>query len=246
MISSITNKRGFTLIELLTVITIVAMLAVFVLPALKSIHATSLQTGARQISSAMQLARQYAINNRVPVRFAIAVDTTVGSMPADRICRAYVICKATNDANGTIVGWIPLTDWRFLPQGILFSELNSAVSTITMPTPPPLGASTRSITGSGTTTTGWQYFSTMSMQSMYVQINPVANTFGTINVSCAEFRPTGTASLINSQGGIRLVQGSVLNPSTRNLLVNDTNNWVMVEWDQFGGRVKVRRPEDYR
>jgi prepilin-type N-terminal cleavage/methylation domain-containing protein len=79
------QQHGFTLIEMLTVIGIVLILMAIAIPALKSFQSTALQVGARQVSSAMQLARQYAINNRLPVRFVIAVDRTSGVLRDDLV-----------------------------------------------------------------------------------------------------------------------------------------------------------------
>lgn len=248
MISSTTNnRRAFTLVEMLAVIAIAAIIIVIALPALKTLSAAGIQAGARQFGSAVQLARQYAINLRTPVRVVIAVDLTdMGPNATNWIARAYAIYFRSNDVNGVEAGWRPLQDWSSLPDGVIFSDLNaSSYNTINMDRAPDPGQNPRYL-GPGPTASAWQYFD--STQRVFIVTNLINSAGTTITASVIEFRPTGQVSSIRNgpAGGVRLVSGSVANPPTRDLVVNDTNNWVYIEYDAFGGRVRTRYRDSYR
>jgi hypothetical protein len=142
------------------------------------------------------------------------------------------------------VNWIPLEDWAFLPQGVVFSDQNStSYNTITLDVQPPTGVTNR-FPGVGTTNTACFYFNS-------VISNMPMSALGTAHVCAVEFKPTGQVSSgfitgNNGTAGIRLVQGSVLDASTPRLVVSDSNNWVYIEYDRFGGRVRTRYRDSYR
>jgi prepilin-type N-terminal cleavage/methylation domain-containing protein len=237
--SSITNRRGFTLVELLTVIAIIAVLTALAATALRTVQSTSLQTAARQVSNTLQLARQYAINLRVNTRVIIAVDDTVGN--DDLICRAYAVCKEERDPDtGATTGWILMEDWRFLPQGIVFSDQGN-IGTVDVPDSPPL-KQTRALDVEPPD--GFKDIETIAVKY------PDGSSAGTWTACYAEFKSTGMASSFTSSGGfargIRLIQGSVLNPSTREILCVNNANWVYIEYDLYGGRVRLRYRDEYR
>jgi prepilin-type N-terminal cleavage/methylation domain-containing protein len=244
--STSSQRKAFTLVEMLAVVAIIAVLFVVALPAVRLIQGSAMQVAGRQVSTTMQLARQMAITQRVPVRFVFAVDTS-GGVRADLICRGYTVLRANYDANGNIVNWTPLQDWQFLPDGVVFSDQNStSYNTINMDPRPDLGNSGPRTLGphpSGATLTAWKYFS--DTNSMAVVIGGSTNTW---IVGTVEFMPTGFCSSLGGQryAGIRLVQGTVLVATNRTLLVTDTNNWQYVEYDEWGGRVRVRTRDSYR
>jgi prepilin-type N-terminal cleavage/methylation domain-containing protein len=237
---------AFTLIELLTVIVIVGIIAAMTVPALRRIQSTALQTASRQVSNSIQLTRQYAITHRTQTRFVVAVDTSSGNIRPELICRAYTICAAVGDADGALLYWLPLQDWSYLPGGIVFSDLNAksySPLTLSQNLPPPLGQSTRSLTdiGSGSLTFN-------NADNSFLVTNMVGAGTVQWKVSYLEFRPTGMANWpgVFASCAVRLMQGSVLDPTTRQLLINDTNNWAYVETDRYGGRVRVRYRDDYK
>lgn len=243
------NRRAFTLIEMLTVIVIMAAIIVVALPALRAVQSTALQAAARQVSNALQLGRQYAITQRRPVRLLLAVNTESARNVTERVCRAYSIVIASNDVNGSVAAWIPLEDWRFLPPGIVFSDHNNtSYNTINMPETPPLGTSQRRYYGKAPVLAdAWKYFN--NDQSMYVITNPISGAGATLTYSVVEFRPTGQARVESgSAGGVRLMQGSVAAARATDceLIITDTNNWVYVEYDAFGGRVRIRYRDSFR
>jgi len=258
--------RAFTLIELLAVIVIMALIAAIGFPALKAMQGTALQTAARQFSNAMILARQYAINNRTPVRVALAVDVIItnaaGASASNNVCRAYGIYWRSNDVNGAEIGWYPLQDWRTLPTGVVFSD--HATTTYQYATLDPItviGANTRLLgTGSGAPTS--QYFNNQTTMKIVantlvvtnfinagvtnaISFNPLTN----LVTSCIEFSPTGTAAgpaSPNGIAGVRLALGAVTIPLTRTIVINNASNWVYVEYDTNVGRVRIRYPETYQ
>lgn len=258
MISSATNKRagvrhrfgagGFTLIELLSVIVIMALIAAIGFPALKAMSGTALATGARQFSNALILARQYAITNRTRVRLALAVDpaSAGGASSSNLILRAYSVYWRSNDVNGAEVAWWPLQDWRTLPSGVVFSDHNWDSYAVATLKPISAGASVRNF-GTGTSTTTWQFFNTNGVMNIVTNIATGMFVAGRTN-SCIEFLPTGTTTKFAGSsgfGGVRLALGAVTIPPSRTVVINDTNNWVYVEYDGFGGRVRTRYPDTW-
>lgn len=243
----LTSSSGFTLIELLGVIVIMALIAAIGIPAMKAMQGTALQTAARQFSNAMILARQYSINMRTPVRVALAVDmTTMGTGSSNLICRAYGVYYASNDLNGAVAAWLPLQDWRTLPPGVVFSDHNcTSYNSVTLDPVPPAGVNTRTL-GTGGTLTAWEYFN--NCVTMPVITNITTNVIANLTLSTVEFRPTGLPNIPGTPivGGIRLGLGAVTDPPTRKILLNNMNNWVNVEYDSRGGRVRIRHPESYQ
>lgn len=243
--SPTTNRRSFTLVELLAVIAIMAVIVAAGLPALKAMSGAGLQTGVRQFSNAMSLARQYAINNRVLVRITLAVDANTMQRAAGNSnlsCRAYSVYWGSNDVNGALVAWWPLQDWRTLPSGVVFSEHNTGnYNYSTANSSPTLGANYRFL---GNGSPNWQYFDSMDL-TMKVITNIATGSAIMTNMtnSFVEFRPTG-ASTYGGVGGIRLALGSVI--SNRTIIITDTSNWAYVEYDGYGGRIRVRYPETWQ
>ncbi|MDW8344753.1 MAG: type II secretion system protein [Verrucomicrobiae bacterium] len=233
---------AFTLVELLAVITIIAILAALSVPALRALQGTALQVAARQVYNDLSLTRQYAITGRTPTRFGIAVDWTT-TPNSNLICRAYIILQQTNDlTTGAPLGWVPLQDWRFLPDGVVFSDHNfeTDYNTINLPSSPNLGApTTRNL---GTSGSEWQRFTPASNTVVYLGATPVNWT-----LSVVDFRPTGYAGNVKgAAGGIRIMQGQVANPQNRTLIITDTNNWYYIECDRFGNRLRIRNRDSYR
>ncbi len=249
MTSSPSNKRGFTLVELLAVITIIAIMVAVSIPAMRALQGTALQTGARQVQNELMLARQYAITQRLPVRFVICVGTN--SMPdrgTNHVCRAYSIVAATNDVNNVLVGWTPVQDWRFLPEGVLFSDQNDRGGFYNPLTPDPMSITpglptVRNLGPASVASATWQHFSSTNEMAVYITTTTPTNWVS----AYVEFKPTGQVNGISGAGGsIRIVNGAVADVITRSLIVTDTNNWFNIEYDQFGGRVRLRAPESYQ
>jgi len=234
---------------MLAVIVIMALVIAVAIPTIKTVSSTALGTGARQLSNAMMLARQYSINMRTPVRLVIATDldvtNVVGTTGSNLVCRGYAVYYASNDLNGVVQAWWPLQDWRGLPTGVIITEHNTSAYS------PALVVSS-----GGTITPGQSPIQTAS--SVYGNTTPAmtvglnlysTNTISIPNNSFVEFRPTGEARYIQNPIGvaaIRLAQGSVVDAKTLVWVVNDGNNWVYIEYDNTLGRVRTRYPDSYQ
>jgi prepilin-type N-terminal cleavage/methylation domain-containing protein len=264
MTSTALNKRGFTLIEMLAVILVMALVIAAALPAINAVSASSLTQGARQLSNAMMLARQYAINNRQVVRLALAVDLSVtnaisssagSTVASNMVCRGFAVYWQSNDVNNNVVAWWPLQDWRPLPAGVVIYENNTTsyspgtAPPATSPGPPLVGGQTTAFT----TWPNARYPNTVTnmvvaTNSVYIATNPVSSYTTLLINSFVEFRPTGNANLITSSSGvadIMLVQGSLYDASTHRLTINNVNNWAAIEYDGLMGRIRTRWPESY-
>ena len=69
-----TRVRGFSLIEMLAVVSIFALMAIFVLPNLELVRSRALGQAAKRIASRLELARQRTIVTGIPHRLWIDLD----------------------------------------------------------------------------------------------------------------------------------------------------------------------------
>lgn len=250
------KTRSFTLLELMMVVAIIAIILLIAIPSLRSLQSTGLQAATRQVSSDLSLARQRSVTYRKPVRFLIPVETNhlewagsgwTNKPNHDLVCRAYLICEATNDPEGTLVGWVAVQDWSYLPVGIVFSDVNCRNYDLVNANPmPPALATNRLLGASASASTAWRYLDCTNEHTVYM---PGLTSRWTTTV--VEFRPSGyvwAASSIPSgpAAGIRLAPGAVLDPGGLQLLVSDTNNWAYIEYDAYSGRVRTRYRDSYQ
>lgn len=241
------KTKAFTLIELMAVIVIMAMILTVAFPALKAMSSTGLSTASRQLSSGMQLARQYAITMRTPVRVLLATDMSItNSTPAGSniMCRAFSVYYPSNNVSAGAIDWWPLQDWRSLPSGVIILDHWGNQCALTG--------------GNGYLTTAAPSFVSTALQtSMYDNTNypmrVITNTISGLSAtnysSFLEFSATGAANPnylpASGVGAIRLAQGAVLDARSHSVVVNDQLNWVVIEYDSFMGRVRIRYPDSY-
>ena len=245
------GNHGFTLVELLAVIVIASILIVTAMQGIKVIGSTALQTAARQFSNDLQMARQYAITKRVRVRVLLAVDSgsnIPGGFDTNNFYRAYCVYALTTP-NAT-----RLTDWRVLPQGVVFTDQETYGTDYS-----PI-----QLTTVGCPTGGvhqcWNVNSQGAIPGSLVKSTFDCGTNVTDNGvmvtgSGIDFLPSGrannyyTTATGSHAGGVRLASGSVvanpLNPGELDFIIPNTNNWVYIEYDFMGGRIRTRWSDTY-
>jgi len=256
------GSPAFTLVELLTVVAIMGLLAGAAAVSLRGMRSPALASAANEVASAMKMTRQMAIASG---RRTFIVFPITSNALATNIFRAYAVFEEVppgeqttqpNSAgiyftNQTASSWfIPRTDWRNLPEGVVFCNL--ATSTYnTMNLDPFTGLNPgqlfRPVAQQGQSGQEWRFFE--SFTNFDVRREDSANTsLGTLqNTPFLAFYPGGR-SFYNNPGnrqgaGLRLVQGFVRGDQ---IGVTDTNNFYTVETDPFAGRIRVRNRESYR
>ena len=130
------NNKAFTLVELLVVISILAILAALVVPAIKNIsHADATVSASRQLLDDVARARQLAISQRttvymvfVPTNFWVNLPNTVQNTPAttnlcDKQLTGYTFIAhgAMGDQPGNHQ-WHYLAPWQTLPDNTFIAE----------------------------------------------------------------------------------------------------------------------------
>lgn len=256
------SVAAFTLVELLAVATIMGLLAGVAAVSLRGMRSPAIASAANEVASAVKMTRQMAISSgrRTFIVFPITSNTLTTN-----IFRAYAVFEEVppgeqttqpNSAgiyftNQTASSWfIPRTDWRNLPEGVVFCNLATANYNTINPDPftglTP-GQLFRPVAQAGTPGQEWRFFE--SFMNFDVRREDSANnSLGTLtNTPFLAFFPGGR-SFYNNPGirqgaGLRLVTGFVQNDQ---IGVTDTNNFYVVETDPFVGRVRVRNRESYR
>ncbi len=216
---------------------------------LRGLRAPALANAAAEVASAMKATRQIAISSgtRAFLCFPIQSNNLV-----DKPFQSYAIFQElrtgqsylTFTNTGTTEIFIPRTDWRFLPEGVVFCNLSSAgYESVTLQQFRGLQIGDRVGRQMSTTSVDneeWRIFE--SFTNLTARINNSSTPLG--QIPFLAFRPDGRGFYNNrglGQGaGIRLVQGIVQNGE---IIVTDTNNFYYVETDPFVGRIRVR-PRD--
>lgn len=117
------NRRAFTLIEMLTVIAIAAiMMTLGVVAYTRLSKGTKLQTAASNLVNTMEMARQYAITQRVTTFVIFPLDPTkpTTNFAPPYVSYAVVVSSGNSDEGSYNTNSSYLTQWKRLPEGIVF------------------------------------------------------------------------------------------------------------------------------
>lgn len=251
------RPRGFSLPELLVVVGIMGILAGTAAISLRGLRSPALSSAASEVTSAMKLARQLAISSgrKTYVVFPIAANPLL----SNNIFRSYAVLEEippeqeasdVQISNSTTEAiHIARTEWRTLPDGVVFCNL-AAAGYSPIAGDPFTGFRAgeylaRSIGSSPSAGQEWLYFASYANFRVVTQ-----NSTNTLtSVPFLGFFPSGRgyyngADSFFSGAAIRLVSGSVQTESR--ILVTDTNNYYYVELDPAIGRVRMRPRESYR
>ena len=251
--------QAFSLVELLTVAAIMGLLAGAAAVSLRGLRSPALNSSANEVASALKSARQMAIasGRRTYVVFPIAANPlTTNLFRSYAIFEEVPVGEAVNEPpfainNGATPVFLAKTDWRTLPDGVVFCNLASA-SYSTINIDPFQGASPgalfRPLAQTGTANQEWRFFESFVPSFQVCRPENLTTPVATLaNAPFIGFFPNGRAYYSNPgtrQGvGIRLVQGFVKNDQ---IALTDTNNFFYVEADPHVGRVRVRARESYR
>lgn len=131
-ISNKNLKAGFTLVEILVVLVIIAIIAAFATPAMNSmIGGSKMSLGAEGLGRDMNLARQVAVRDNVPVEFRIYNINDPDQPGNDKKWRSYqAITKNYDPTNPELVTVEAVTEVKDLPDGLIFhpSTLSSVLT----------------------------------------------------------------------------------------------------------------------
>lgn len=233
---------------------------------LRSLRSPALASAANEVASAMKMTRQMAIASG---RRTFIVFPIVSNSLTTNLFRSYAIFEEVPPGEATTrpnasgsypvnnqtppSSWfIPRTDWRTLPEGVLFCNLSTGTyNTINLdpfPSAGFLGKPFRPTAASGVSGQEYKFFESFTSIDVRKEDSPETSLTTLANVPFLAFYPGGRAYYVNPgstrQGaGLRLVQGFVKGDE---IAVTDTNNFYIVETDPFVGRVRVRNRESYR
>jgi len=261
------QSRAFSLTELLVVVAIMGIMAGAAALSLRGLRAPALNNAVNETASALKLARQMAVTSRKKQYLVIPIAPS--PLLSSNLFRSYAIFEelapedtssdglVVNDTN-TYRGesiWVPRTDWRVLPEGVVFCNLTtSGYSSMAGDTfrggfqlGQPLGR-TPQFNPQPPDGEEWKFF--MSFTNLRVVL-PSREEFTLSSVPYLGFSPSGKAFFtrrnendFQNQAALRLTEGNVVQGTQ--IAVTKTNNYFYIETDRLVGRIRVRTKESYR
>lgn len=223
---------------------------------LRGLRAPALSSAANEVASAVKSTRQMAIASGRSMYLVIPV---AANGLTTNLYRSYAIFEEvppgydmrTPDSNGAYpvnptnapaVPWfIPRTDWRVLPDGVVFYGLATRTNAAPSAEETEFGSIGQPEDRSGD-------FQPLYTNMTVRKASAPTNNFQTLALApYLRFTPTGrfyTAGYSADLYGavLRLALGNVRGSE---IVVTDTNNFFSIETDAQIGRVRVRGPESY-
>jgi len=260
------NRTGFTLVELLTVVAIMGILAGVAAVSLRGLRAPALASAANQVASALKMTRQMAVGSGRRM-YMVVPTRTITELGATNLFRSYAIFEEVrpgedisipsgsyiNTGNESI--FVARTDWRTLPEGVIFCNLVASGNYSTIAGDPFDGYSNGvffSPTFAKATKGGeeWKYFESFKNFDFRSAASP-ERSLATNQAAFLGFYPSGRAYYEGVSQSATLMQGAAIRLVTglvksNMIAVTDTNNYYYVETDPMVGRVRVRSRDSYR
>lgn len=215
-------QTAFTLVELMVVLFIAGLLAITAIPAFQQIQkGNALKTGIRQVSSAINLARGYAITRRQNTRFVVIGDAPDNAsrlrsneefrQHAEKVLCAYAVC--TVSTTGELIEYV--RPWEYLPEGVVF-DVSHAASTFQ---------------------TSWE-------KMRFPDSSASASDTDKLWLNYLEFKPTGAAkesrTVVLTRGSVLAARDDDGKPTGRyDYRVTDTNVVWKAVVNNITGRVRV-------
>ena len=257
--------RGFTLVELLTVVAIMGMLAGVAAVALRGFRAPALASAANQVASALKMTRQMAVGSGRRM-YMVVPTRAIPELGATNLFRSYAIFEevrpgedvSTPNGSYTNTGaesiYIPRTDWRTLPEGVIFCNLVASGNYSTIKRDPFEGYSNGlffipTLGKASKSGEEWKFFESFKNFDFRKSSTP-QQSVTTNQAAFLGFYPSGRAyyegvsqiSTLMQGAAIRLTPGLV---KSNQIAITDTNNYYYIETDPMVGRVRVRTAESY-
>jgi len=141
------NNRGFTLVELLAVVVIIGLMITISIPSLHRItQSSALGNGTRQFTDQVAMARTYAMVNLKDVYLVVPYSQT--SFPNNTLSNTYcyssygfcvsalnAVQQSVSSLAGMLTNVTYIDAIQYLPQGAVFANQISNVSTQLVPFP---------------------------------------------------------------------------------------------------------------
>lgn len=258
--------RSFTLVELLVVVAIMGILAGAAAVALRGLRAPALASAANEVASALKLTRQMAVGSGRRMYLVIPV-LEIPELGATNLFRSYAIFEEVRPSEevsiptgtyvhtGTNPIYLPRTDWRTLPEGIIFCNLVASGNYSTIAGDPFTGCSNGvffapSLSRAARGGEEWRHFESFKRFDFRRASTP-SQPLATNQAAFLGFYPSGRAYYEGVSQQSSLMQGAAVRLTTglvrgTQIAVTDTNNYFYIETDPMIGRVRVRSRDSYR